>query len=166
MTQPNRLQLELDEIVATGAAASTGQETLEALDVEAAPMVFFDSIGVGDSVRVLGPSHAAFVVVSSMDLTNPSAEVPTAFQQLKDRVSALEEEVAELRASLANEDVIELREISRGKAKQEILELFQNGETLFYSDLAERLRIDLPLVVEICQELEKEGEIEVNADAI
>lgn len=99
-------------------------------------------------------------------LTNPSGKLPNAFQQLKDRVAALEAEVAELRASLTDEEVIELRTISRKEAKQEILDLFQSGETLFYSGLAERLRIDLPLVVEICQELEKEGEIEVNADAI
>ncbi len=99
-------------------------------------------------------------------LTNPSGKRPTAFQQLKDRVAALEAEVAELRSSLTDGEVIELRTISRKEAKQEILNLFQSGETLYYSDLAERLRIDLPLVVEICQELEKEGEIEVNADAI
>ena len=44
--------------------------------------------------------------------------------------------------------------------------MFQSGETLFYSDLATRLRLDLPWVVEVCQELEQEGEIEVHADAI
>ena len=101
-----------------------------------------------------------------MHLPSPSAEVPTAFQQLKDRVAALEAEVAELRASLTDEEVIELRTITREDAKQEILDLFQSGETLYYSDLAKGLRIDLPLVVEICQELGKEGEIEVDADAI
>ncbi len=99
-------------------------------------------------------------------LSNPSGKIPSAIQQLKDRVAALEAEVAEPRASLRDEEVIELRTISREDAKQEILDLFQSGETLYYSDLAKRLRIDLPLVVEICQELGKEGEIEVDADAI
>ena len=59
-----------------------------------------------------------------------------------------------------------MRSITRDQAKQEILELFQSGETLFFSDIAKRLNIDLPLVVEICQELREEGEIEVDADAI
>ena len=99
-------------------------------------------------------------------MTNPSGKLPSEIQQLKDRVAALEEEVAELRASLADEEVIELRTNSMKEVKQEILDLFQSGETLFYSNVAKRLRIDLPLVVEICQELEKEGEIEIDADAM
>ncbi len=99
-------------------------------------------------------------------LTNPSGKSPSVIQQLKARVTVLEAEVAELKASLTGEVVIELRTITRKEAKQEILDLFQSGETLYYSDLAKRLRIDLPLVVEICQELGKEGEIEVDADAI
>ena len=64
-----------------------------------------------------------------------------------------------LKASVPGEEVIVLRTISRKQAKREIKELFQSGETLYYSDIAERLRIDLPLVVEICQELGSEGEI-------
>ena len=63
-----------------------------------------------------------------------------------------------------DEEVIELRDISKEEAKQEILAMFQSGETMFYSDLATRLQLDLPLVVEVCQELEQEGEIEVYAD--
>lgn len=99
-------------------------------------------------------------------LTNPPGKSPSVIQQLEDQVTVLEAEAAELRASLTSEAVIELRTISRKDAKQEILDLFQGGETLYYSDLAKRLRIDLPLVVEICQELGKEEGIEVDADAI
>ncbi|HEV2381205.1 MAG TPA: dCTP deaminase [Terriglobia bacterium] len=51
-----------------------------------------------------------------------------------------------------------LRAITRQQAKAEILELFKNSnETLFYSDVAERLSLDLELVVELCNELENEG---------
>ena len=78
----------------------------------------------------------------------------------------LEEGVARLRALAGDEEVIELRDISKEEAKRELLAMFQSGETLFYSDLATRLRLDLHLVVEICQELGQEGEIEVHADAI
>ena len=88
-------------------------------------------------------------------------------EELKIRVLDLEEVAARLLAlAAADEEVIELRDISKEAAKEEILAMFQSGETLFYSDLATKLRLDLPLVVEICQELGQEGEIEVHADAI
>jgi Mn-dependent DtxR family transcriptional regulator len=74
--------------------------------------------------------------------------------------------VSQLKAPPSDEQVIALRSITREQARQEILELFQSGETLFFSDIAERLRIDLPLLIEICQELCEEGEIGVDADAI
>ena len=64
------------------------------------------------------------------------------------------------------EDVTELRAIDREQAKQEMKDLFATGDTLFYSDVARRLQLELPLVVEICQELEEAGEIEVDADAV
>jgi DNA-binding MarR family transcriptional regulator len=92
--------------------------------------------------------------------------LPAEIEQLRARVAALEQEVSQLKASPSDEQVIVLRSITRDQAKQEILELFQSGETLFFSDIAKRLNIDLPLVVEICQELREEGEIEVDADAI
>ena len=88
-----------------------------------------------------------------------------AIEKLEARVTELEEEVQNLRAA-AQEEVVVLRTVSREQAKMEIRELFQSGETLFYSDIARRLSIDLPLVVEICQELEEEGEIQVDANAI
>lgn len=55
-----------------------------------------------------------------------------------------------------------LRSISRDQAKEEILDLFQK-ETgpHFYSDVAQRLNLDLELVVELCNELEKAGQIGV-----
>jgi cell division protein FtsB len=82
-------------------------------------------------------------------------------EPLRARVAALEQKVSQLKVSPSDEQVIVLRSITRDQAKQEILELFQSGETLFFSDIVQRLRIDLPLVVEICQELREEGEIEV-----
>lgn len=55
-----------------------------------------------------------------------------------------------------------LRSISRDDAKHEILELFKNAKkSLFYSDVAEQLQLDLELVLELCLELENEGHIGV-----
>lgn len=86
-------------------------------------------------------------------------------------VEHLRSEVAELRSRVAaledsNGRVIVLRSVDRDQAKREILELFRSGETLYYSDISERLRIDLVLVVEICQELGEEGEIDFDANAV
>ena len=88
----------------------------------------------------------------------------TEVERLKVKVAALEQEVAQLKASASDEQVILLRSITREQAKQEILELFQSGQTLYYSDIAQQLRLDLPLVVEICQELYEGGDIEVDAN--
>ena len=88
---------------------------------------------------------------------------------LESRVATLEEEVEALKRSAteaSDDNIVLLRTISRDAASQEIRELFASGETLFYSDIARRLRIDLPLVVEICQELQNEGEIGLDDDAI
>lgn len=55
-----------------------------------------------------------------------------------------------------------LRAIPRDLAKSEILSLFKKSKrTLFYSDVAERLSLNLELVVELCNELESEGRIGV-----
>jgi hypothetical protein len=55
-----------------------------------------------------------------------------------------------------------LRSIPREEAKKEILDLYkQSKASLFYSDMAERLALDLEVVLELCTELENEGEIGV-----
>lgn len=55
-----------------------------------------------------------------------------------------------------------IRAIPREQAKDEILALFREAKkSLFYSDVAEALSLDLELVVELCNELEKEARIGV-----
>jgi Mn-dependent DtxR family transcriptional regulator len=66
----------------------------------------------------------------------------------------------------SEEKVIALREIPREQAKQEIQQLFSSGRTLYYSDIAEELRLDLKLVVDICRELEENGEVKVDESAL
>jgi hypothetical protein len=62
--------------------------------------------------------------------------------------------------AMLKEETIILREISREEAKDEILQLFLKGETLYFSDIAKQLRLDLELVVDICRELIMEGDID------
>ena len=91
-------------------------------------------------------------------------QAPT-IEEVADRVTALEAQVVRLRQDFS-ERVVVLRSITREEAKAEIIGLFAGGETLYYSDISERLRIDLPVVLEICQELEEEGAIGVDADPV
>jgi len=62
--------------------------------------------------------------------------------------------------------VIVLREISREQARQEVRQLFTSGQTLYYSDIAEELGLDLELVVDICRELEESREVKVDRSAL
>ena len=62
---------------------------------------------------------------------------------------------------MPKEQVIILREISREQAKEEIRKLFLEGDTLYFSDIAKRLSLDLELVVDISRELLEKGEIQV-----
>jgi hypothetical protein len=73
----------------------------------------------------------------------------------------LEDRIKNIEARIPKQKTIILREISREDAKSEIEELFIRGDILYYSDIAEKLRIDLELVVEICDELGKEGKVKV-----
>ncbi|GAG85395.1 unnamed protein product, partial [marine sediment metagenome] len=58
------------------------------------------------------------------------------------------------------------REVSREEAEKDILGLFSQGQTLYYSDITEQLGLDLQLVVEICNELQSKREIEVVDDTL
>ena len=85
---------------------------------------------------------------------------------LQDRVMVLEAGFLNLSADYMPE-IIEIREVSREQAKAEIVELFgESDEALYYSDIQERLGIDLEMVVEICKELIDEGVIGVGANDV
>ena len=93
------------------------------------------------------------------------AEEQSEIGALKARVAVLEEQVARLEEDSALE-VIELREVTKDEARAEIIDLFATGETFYYSDIFERLRIDLEMVVEICHELQEEDVIYVADHAV
>jgi len=82
---------------------------------------------------------------------------------LRERIRAVEERLANIEATIPRERVVILREISKEEAKEEIRNLFSTGQTLYYSDIAKELRLDLEMVVEICNELQESGEINTDA---
>jgi hypothetical protein len=57
-----------------------------------------------------------------------------------------------------------IKEITQEKAREEILELFKEGNTLYYSDIVKKLDIDLEMVVDICTELLEQKVIEIDAE--
>jgi hypothetical protein len=84
--------------------------------------------------------------------------------QFKDEITRLRAENKSLKkkvAVLEQNSEIELRDITREKAKKEIEAFFKehDGETIYPSDVMFALGLDHYLVSEICQELEKEGKI-------
>jgi len=82
---------------------------------------------------------------------------------LRERMRVVEERVSNIEALIPKERVIILQEISKEAAKEQIRNLFSTGRTLYYSDIAEELRLDLEMVVEICNELKESEEISIDA---
>ncbi|NQU07967.1 MAG: hypothetical protein HQ583_05345 [Candidatus Abyssubacteria bacterium] len=95
----------------------------------------------------------------NLKLSSENRKLKKSLDEVGNRLGIVEAQISEL---VGEEKIIVLREVTRDEAKEEIKELFETGQTLFYSDIADKLRIDLELVVEICQELQNEGAIEVS----
>ena len=85
---------------------------------------------------------------------------------LRRKIEQIKQRLTELVRRMTEEKVSVLREISREQAKQEIQQLFSSGRTLYYSNIAGELRLGLQLVVGICRELEKNGEVKVDENAL
>jgi hypothetical protein len=88
----------------------------------------------------------------------------TAFQELKRENERLQMENNNLREALqsSNPDgTLELRDISRRQAKEEITEYFKkhHGKVIYPSDVSIELNISYLLVEEIIEELLDEGQI-------
>ena len=86
-----------------------------------------------------------------------------ASEEVLKRIESLEKRLNSLEEAVPVEAVVVLREISREDAKTEIVRLFKEGKVLYYSDIARKLCLDLEMVVNICEELQKQGEIAVDA---
>ena len=85
---------------------------------------------------------------------------------LRKRLESLESEIIRIVADYAPE-VIELREVSKEQAREEIIVLFDSSESpLYYSDIEARLGIEYELVVEVCKELIEEGAIGLNDNSV
>jgi regulator of replication initiation timing len=123
---------------------------------------------LGEKARLINGIQDIFIssAWSSSDiLEQENMQLRNENRMLKDVIGKIEERLATIEASLPNEKVIIMREISKEAAEKEIRQLFSEGKALYYSDIAEHLRLDLQLVVEICNELQKRGEIKIDGNA-
>lgn len=64
-----------------------------------------------------------------------------------------------VRDKLESIKVIDIRDVSREKAKKEIIEYLKNSKKSYPSDIADNLQLDFDLVLSIVKELLEEGRI-------
>ena len=122
-----------------------------------------------EKARLLSSININFVpstLTSSDILEQQNMQLRNENLMLRDTLRRIEGRLASIEASLPSEKIIVLREVTREEAEKDIRNLFSKGEILYYSDIAERLRLDLQLVVEICNELQSKGEVEIVDDTL
>jgi hypothetical protein len=160
------LSLELNRL---GVPASRGydgdyqkREGFTAKEIE--PVLGYKGHGLGDAVAGFNEIRQSIARVAALSdkfdsflsgYERQNRDLSKFNQHLLDEMRKLVEHIVGQRAS-----TVVLRSLSRDQAKQEILDLFKSTTgPLFYSDIAERLQMDLEQVLEITHELEREGVI-------
>lgn len=141
-----------------------GRETFTAKEIE--PILGYKGHGLSQIVEGFSEIHDAVGKVG--DLSQKFDAFLESYdkqnKELAEFNRALLIEMKKLVEHIANERprTVLLRAIPKKQAKDEIVRLFKESKrTLFYSDVAEQLNLDLELVVELCNELEKQGTIGV-----
>ena len=101
-------------------------------------------------------------------ITNPLPPRFLAMQYLamQEELMRTKKRLAELEGRTNMEKPVVIRDITREDAKCEIRQLFQSGRTLYYSDIADELALDLEMVVDICREFQGNKEIGIDEDAL
>ena len=108
------------------------------------------------ALRGTGMRRGSFSRRSEAVLLKEVSTLKELVGNLTARVAELEQEAESARA-IQTDGIIVLREIGKEQARKEIIESFEAGEPLDQADLADALSLDFSLVVEICDELIKEG---------
>ena len=114
-------------------------------------------------------NHKPSIIVGTM---RPTAFIPLPRRfilkhfALQEELREARKKLAELENRLAGEEVMVVRDITREKAKEEIRQLLRGGETLYFSDISDKLRLDLEVVVDVCRELQNDKEIGIDEEAL
>ncbi|HIG97778.1 MAG TPA: hypothetical protein HA230_05555 [Candidatus Aenigmarchaeota archaeon] len=64
-----------------------------------------------------------------------------------------------VREKLESIKVISVRDVSKEKAKKEVIEYLRNNKRTYPSDIADALQLDFDIILDIIKELAKEGRI-------
>ena len=78
----------------------------------------------------------------------------------RSRSELIREAIADKLAQLRGAEVIKLRNISRERAKREILRYIKGKDRVYASDIANDLRLDLQLTFDLVKELFQAGKLE------
>jgi|GEM_PF-3485249 len=89
--------------------------------------------------------------------------------QINARLSRIEDDLREVKAMLQQfynaehleNELLELRDIPRDQAKEEIAKYFENhhGDSFDEATLQDALKVSIWTIIDVCDELEKEGRI-------
>lgn len=80
--------------------------------------------------------------------------------EMKNHTEAIAELSAHVQEKTGVQAPVKARRVPVKQAMEEILILFRKRKRLFYSDIAEALRLDFATVMSVCEELERKGLIE------
>lgn len=85
---------------------------------------------------------------------------------LREELRQARQKIAELENKPLGEEVMVVRDITKEEAKEEIRQLLKGGDTLYFSEIADKLRLDLEMVVDICRELQDTKEIGIDEEVL
>jgi hypothetical protein len=123
-----------------------------------------DARAPGQSRRItLLPTASDYVnVINTLRLQLAINALSEQNKTLTLRVAQLEEAAQATRSASEVAEYEELRDVSVARAATEIHELFKArpGRDIYYSDLAQELRIDIATIIEACNALVADGVIE------
>ena len=158
------LTLELEKLAVPASRGYRGEyqgkKTFSAGDLE--PVLGFQGHSLTDVVHGFNEIRHAVQGIAEM-----SGKLDTFMDQHRQEIRALQkfnqEFMSELKALVQHivgerATSVVIRALSHEEARQEVLDLYRSSEDpLYYSDIAERLQMDLEQVLTVTTELEQEG---------
>ena len=137
-----------------------GKKTFSAGDLE--PVLGFQGNSLTDVVHGFNDIRNAVQGIAEM-----SKKLDTFMDQHRQEIRALQEFNQEVMSELRilvqhvvgeKPTSVVIRALSNEEARQEVLDLYRSSDSsLYYSDIAERLQMDLEQVLKVTTELEEEG---------
>ncbi|AAB91147.1 predicted coding region AF_0084 [Archaeoglobus fulgidus DSM 4304] len=96
-----------------------------------------------------------------VDLTEVEDELNIIVEKLKtSKAEAIREAIRHYAEELRGLEVVELRDVPKEQAKEEVKEFIKGKERVWADEIADALRLDLSLVNDILMELWSEGYVE------